>query len=130
MSSKQNFKFSRIILFGHQVDVLKSFYVKFFHFTVTEEIKGQWIVLDMGGTELALHKIGGEYEPAPGATFRAESNTKMVFQIAEDLHAFRQTLLDHGSSIGEVKKFDGIHSLFCDGEDPEGNVFQLEQRLL
>ncbi|MFZ6000295.1 MAG: VOC family protein, partial [Bacteroidota bacterium] len=60
---------------------------------------------------------------------RAESNTKLVFLISHDLPLFRRKLAENGVEIGEVKSFDGINSLFCDGEDPEGNVFQIEQKL-
>jgi hypothetical protein len=78
--------------------------------------------------EIALHKVGPGYESEPG-TFRAESNTKLIFKIDGDLPAFRQKLISDGVTVHEIKSFDGFPSLFCDGEDPEGNIFQLEQTL-
>lgn len=129
MAQQREISLGRIIIFGHLVDKLKSFYVDNFNFSVVEEIKDQWIVLNAGQMELAIHKIGQGYEPEDGKEFRVESNTKLVFYLANNLEDFRQRLVDKGVVIGDIKKFDGINSLFVDGEDPEGNVFQIEQRL-
>lgn len=129
MVQQREISLGRIIIFGHLVDKLKSFYVDNFNFSVVEEIKDQWIVLNAGQIELAIHKIGQGYEPEDGKEFRVESNTKLVFYLANNLEGFRQRLVDNGVVIGDIKKFDGINSLFVDGEDPEGNVFQIEQRL-
>lgn len=129
MAQQREISLGRIIIFGHLVDKLKSFYVDNFDFSVVEEIKDQWIVLKAGQIELAIHKIGQGYEPEDGEEFRVESNTKLVFYLANNLEGFRQRLVDKGVVIGDIKKFDGINSLFVDGEDPEGNVFQIEQRL-
>ncbi|MDX2247334.1 MAG: VOC family protein [Bacteroidia bacterium] len=129
MEQPQKFSLGRIIIFGHLVDKLKSFYVDNFDFSLAEEIKDQWIVLNAGQIEIAIHKIGQGYEPEDGKEFRVESNTKLVFYIRDDLKSFRQQLIDKGVVIGEIKSFEGINSLFCDGEDPEGNIFQIEQKL-
>ncbi len=129
MAQQREISLGRIIIFGHLVDKLKSFYVDNFNFSVVEEIKDQWIVLNAGQMELAIHKIGQGYEPEDGKEFRAESNIKLIFYLANNLEGFRQRLVDKGVVIGDIKKFDGINSLFVDGEDPEGNVFQIEKRL-
>ncbi len=129
MEKTETFYLTRIILFGHLVDRLKRFYVDYFGFSVVEEISDQWIVLNAGQVEIAIHKIGPAYEPEDGKAFRAESNTKLVFSINHNLEDFRHRLVDNGVVMGAVKSFEGINSLFCDGEDPEGNVFQIEQRL-
>ncbi len=129
MDHQQKLLLERIILFGYMVEELKSFYVNNFNFTVTEEIKGQWIVLNAGRVELAIHRIGQGYEPEAGEKFRAESNTKLVFNISDNLEGFRQQLHNKGVVIGEIKSFEGINSLFCEGEDPEGNIFQIKQKL-
>ena len=123
------FSLGRIIIFGHFIEKLKFFYVENFGFSVIEEITNQWIVLNAGQMELAIHKIGQGYEPNEGEEFRVESNIKLVFYINDNLENFRQRLIEKGVLIGEIKSFDGINSLFCDGEDPEGNVFQIEQKL-
>ena len=117
----------RIILFGHQIERLKRFYVEHFNLMIEEDIKDQWVVLSAGQIQLALHRVGAAYEPQDGQPFRAESNTKLVFRISEGIENFRERLLDKGVTIGDIKSFEGYHSLFCDGEDPEGNVFQIEE---
>lgn len=129
MEHQEKFSLRRIIIFGHHVDKLKSFYAENFNFAVTEEVKDQWIVLNTGQAELAIHKTGTEYEPEDGKGFSAESNTKLVFYTNDNIESIRQRFLDKGVTIGNIKSFEGIDSLFCDGEDPEGNVFQIEQRL-
>ncbi|PZR33699.1 MAG: hypothetical protein DI538_17645, partial [Azospira oryzae] len=130
MNQKETFSLGRIIIFGHLVDKLKTFYVDNFDFAVVEEIKDQWIVLNAGQIELALHKIGPGYVPEEGKEFRVESNSKFVFYISDNLVGFRQRLVDKGVVMGDIQSYQGIDSLFCDGEDPEGNVFQIEQRLV
>jgi hypothetical protein len=129
MGQQEKFSLGRIIIFGHLVDKLKSFYVENFDFSVIEEFKDQWIVLNAGQVEIAIHKIGQGYEPENGKEFRVESNTKLVFYTTVNIEEFRNRLINAGVTIGDVKSFEGINSLFCDGEDPEGNIFQIEQRL-
>ncbi len=117
----------RIILFGQNITKLKDFYIENFGFSLVEETEGQWVVLKAGSMELAFHKIGEAYQTAE--EFKAISNTKLVFKVESDLVGVRERLIDKGVLLGEIKSFAGINALFCDGEDPEGNMFQLEQRL-
>jgi len=121
--------FYRIILYGLQIDKLKNFYIDHFNLELVEEIKDEWVVLKSGQVEIAFHKIGRSYIPHNEEGFRVNSNTKIVFRIDQDLATFKQELLDKGVALKNTKSFKGINSLFCDGQDPEGNVFQLEQRL-
>lgn len=116
---------SRIIIFGRDINRLKNFYADNFNLPVTEEIPNEWVVLNAGAIEIALHKIGEAYlnDDTPKA-----NNTKLVFHIDGDLQQFRQKLLDKGALMRDVKSFAGNSSRFCDGEDPEGNVFQLEAK--
>jgi hypothetical protein len=60
--------------------------------------------------------------------FRFDNNTKIVFAIQEDIHQWRELLLANSITMQEVKTFDNYDYLRCDNEDPEGNVFQLQQR--
>ncbi len=119
----------RIILFGLQIDKLKFFYMDNFQLSVIEEVKDEWVVLKAGQFEIAFHKIGHSFMTEGAEKFTAETNTKLVFSIEENLEAFREKLIDNGVSMKEIKSFAGIDSLFCDGTDIEGNVFQLEQKL-
>ena len=119
----------RIMLFGLQIEKLKKFYVDNFDFSVIEEIKDEWVVLKAGQFEIALHKIRQEFIKVGEHEFWAESNAKLIFRINSDLSIFRQKLIENGVEVQEIKSFKGFNSLFCDGIDVEGNVFQIEQRL-
>jgi hypothetical protein len=70
---------------------------------------------------------GAAYFPENGEPFKAESNTKIVFEVAEGLPALRESLLQKGVLLHDIKSFEPSLSLYCDGEDIEGNVFQLAQ---
>jgi predicted enzyme related to lactoylglutathione lyase len=118
----------RIILFGKDITRLKHFYTSNFGLVVAEEIGDEWVVLKTGEIEIALHKIGKQYINDE-SDFTADNNIKLVFRISDDLHSFRKKLIENSVMVQEIKSFPGINSLFCDGQDCEGNVFQLEQKL-
>ncbi|WP_042337416.1 VOC family protein [Paraburkholderia ferrariae] len=119
-------RLSRLILYVHDVSLLKSFYQTHFGFPAVEEIEGEWAVLDVGGVELALHRVGEAYR---SATPRGpHSNAKLVFSIDTGLEALCRSLSSAGVSMREPKRYEGFPYLLCDGEDPEGNVFQLSHR--
>lgn len=117
-----------IILFVEDVEKQKLFYTSHFQFTVIEKIEKEWALLKAGDAELGLHKIGDAYLSVTETPFRTESNTKLVFETDEDLAALHKKLVDHGVTIGDIKTWDNYPYLLCDGEDPEGNVFQLKQK--
>jgi catechol-2,3-dioxygenase len=117
-----------IILFVQNVDRLKAFYVDLLNLEVVEESKSEWLLLKAGHCHIGLHKIGELYS-SEGA-FKFDNNTKLVFDVDEDLQAIRERLLQEKTQLQEIKTFDGYPFFLCDGEDPEGNVFQLRQRKL
>ena len=117
-----------IILFVQNTDKLKIFYMDVLGLELVEEIPSQWVLLKAGTSTLGLHRIGEGYEPAPGTDFKAESNTKIVFEIEDHLFSQREMLSGQQVNIGTVKTFDNYDYWLCDGEDPEGNVFQLKQK--
>jgi predicted enzyme related to lactoylglutathione lyase len=118
---------NRIILFCENVETLKHFYQHFFSFPLLEEIPGEWAVLKAGPAEIAFHRMGEAYRNHTNQSFKAVTNTKLVFQLGADISAFRTQLAEKKIPMGEIKSFPGYPYLLCDGEDPEGNVFQLSQ---
>lgn len=116
---------SRLILYVRDVELLKAFYQTHFGFSVTESIENEWAVLQAGHTEIAFHRVGVAYrdQPAHGDM----SNAKMVFSLASGITELREKLLTEGVQMRDLKRYDGFPQLMCDGEDPEGNVFQLSQ---
>ncbi|WP_246188982.1 VOC family protein [Pandoraea anapnoica] len=117
---------SRLILYVRDVELLKAFYRTHFAFPVIEEIVNEWAVLKAGEVEIALHRVGVAYRDLK--TSGEMSNAKLVFSVESGLEDLRATLVKAGVRMREMKRYDGFPQSMCDGEDPEGNVFQLSQR--
>lgn len=117
-----------IILFVQNVDRLKSFYVDMLKLDIIEESPSEWLLLKAGHCHIGLHEIGEQHSSEEA--FKFDNNTKLVFDVDEDLHSTRERLLQDHVHLQEIKTFDGYPFFLCDGEDPEGNVFQLRQRKL
>ncbi|CAE6824140.1 VOC family protein [Paraburkholderia haematera] len=116
---------TKLILYVRDVALLKSFYQTHFDLPVTEEIKGEWVVLKAGEVEIALHRVGEAFrDKAPKTN---TSNSKIVFSVQSGLPELRERLVSAGVPMRNLKRYDGFAQLMCDGEDPEGNVFQLSQ---
>jgi catechol 2,3-dioxygenase-like lactoylglutathione lyase family enzyme len=116
---------TRLILYVRDVELLKSFYQSHFGFPVVEEIESEWAVLKAGEIEIAFHRVGEPYRERP--RFPDTSNAKIVFSVESGLADLREKLLSVGVKMRNLRRFDGFARLMCDGEDPEGNVFQLSQ---
>jgi len=117
-----------IILYVQDVEKLKSFYTNIFNLTVIEEYQSDWALLEAGNCKLGLHKIGDKYLDSSKGTFKFDNNTKIVFEINEDLNKVRTHFINQNVEMREIKTFDNYGYWLCDGEDPEGNVFQLKQK--
>jgi hypothetical protein len=52
---------------------------------------------------------------------------KLSFRWSQGLAEMREKLLNAGVRMRDLKRFDGFAQLTCDGEGPEGNVFQVSQ---
>jgi predicted enzyme related to lactoylglutathione lyase len=116
-------KFSRLILFCKDVGLMQDFYATHFGLTVVEGGGSDWVLLRSGDFEIGLHAIPAAYQPEgkPGE----DSNVKLVFAVAEPMDDCLARLRAGGVSLREPQRHDGHAGMFCDGEDVEGNVFQL-----
>ena len=82
-----------------------------------------WLEFDAGGVDLALHAIPTplakdiEIKDPPAA--REGTPIKLVFEVP-DIDVARIHLINHGAVMSEPSAWG-----FCDGVDPEGNVFQI-----
>jgi len=121
-----NLNLDTIILFVQDVEKLKSFYIDILHLELVEESPSQWVLLKAGNCQVGLHKIGDQYLDQSKRKFKFDSNCKLVFEAPEDLHNLRQQLLNKNVVLNEIKTYDNYNYWVCDGEDPEGNVFQLK----
>lgn len=119
-----------IILYVQDVERLKMFYQNIFHLDVIEEYPLQWVLLKAGDCTLGLHKIGEQYMDDNTGVFKFDNNSKIVFEIQENISEVRSHLLAQHVAMQEIKTFENYAYWLCDGEDPEGNVFQLKQKKL
>lgn len=120
---------TRVILYVRDVALLKAFYQRYFALPVVEEIDSEWVVLDAGAVELALHLAGPIFRRAAAPTSaKADSSTvKLVFRIDTDIHTHRDRLARDDVTVRDLKRYDGYPYRMYDGIDPEGNVFQVMQ---
>lgn len=118
---------NRLILYVMDVKLLKAFYLRHFEAPVIEEIEGEWVVFQYGALELGLHLAGPAYRTQSETDDGVYSNAKFVFTVPSGLPELRERLLAGGVAMHNLKRYEGFPMLFCDGEDPEGNIFQLSQ---
>jgi catechol 2,3-dioxygenase-like lactoylglutathione lyase family enzyme len=118
---------NRVILYVQDVDRLAAFYREALGLRAVEEIKGEWCVLQAGPCQIALHRVGRAYRVADPASWKVESNAKLVMTVDRPLAGLRAELIAKGVSMREIKSYPGLTGPLCDGEDPEGNVFQLAE---
>ena len=114
---------AQLILFTGDASRLRDFYTGALGLTVLEDTPG-WIRLDAGGVVLALH--GLENEPVVESPPRREDSYWKPCFHAVDVEATRAELVAAGVPMGEIHRFGDIR--FCDGHDPDGNVFQITTR--
>ena len=115
---------SRLILFVKDIDVVKDFYHSTLGLPILNEESSDFITLDGGGCQLSLHKIPPKYA-SDDIEPREDSYTKLVFQ-SDNVEADREELLKLGIRMKGIHRWKDI--VFCDGADPEGNIFQISNR--
>lgn len=120
-------KLDSIIIFVENIDQLKLFYVDILKLEIVQEFKSEWLLLKAGNCNIGLHKFGNQHLETSKKHLEFHSNTKIVFETNDDIHQLRERLLSQGVVLREVKTFDDYW--LCDGEDPEGNIFQIKQKL-
>lgn len=121
-------KLDSIILYVQNVERLKIFYTEILKLKVLEEYLPVWVLLSAGMFKIGLHKMGEAYAAQIKEGYKFDNNAKLIFEIENDIHKIRTYLLEQGVAMREIKTYDGYGYLLCDGEDPEGNVFQLKQQ--
>jgi catechol-2,3-dioxygenase len=120
---------NRVILYVQDVGRLADFYRDVLGLPIVEEIEGEWSVHRAGACELALHRVGKPYRVADPSSWQVDNNVKLVLTVDRDLTELRAELVGKGVAMGAIKSYPGLTGPLCDGRDPEGNVFQLAQRL-
>ena len=115
---------SQIILFVHDTSRMLAFYAQLGLVVIDGDAADGFVRLrdPAGGAVLALHftKVIG---PPTGP--RIDTALKPCFQV-DDVDAARAALTTSGAAMREIHRWNGI--AFCDGVDPEGNIFQVTTR--
>jgi catechol 2,3-dioxygenase-like lactoylglutathione lyase family enzyme len=115
---------AQIILFVEDMPRMQAFYQGTLGVPVITAEPG-WVQLDAGGVVFALHAIkAGPKQPEPPPA-RIDTYIKLCFHV-DDVDAVRGTLIGAGVPMRDVHRYQGM--VFCDGVDPEGNVFQITTR--
>jgi len=122
-----NAKLDTIILYVKNIQLLKKFYIENFNLKVIEEDE-IWVLLNAGNINIGFHKIGKKYMQKTDANHKFDNNTKIVFEIDDNLELIRKEFVEKKIPMRELKTFDNYNFWLCDGIDPEGNVFQLKKR--
>jgi catechol 2,3-dioxygenase-like lactoylglutathione lyase family enzyme len=118
-------KLGQVMVFAKDLERLRRFYAGGFGLTAVEDAAG-WVRFAAGSAFFALHALPDEIArcieiaepPAP----RAETAIKFTFHV-DDVDATRAHLAAHGAVMREPRTWGG--RTYCDGVDPEGNVFQI-----
>ena len=116
----------RITLFVQDIEQQTAFYRDVLGLPMLDnpDDPSQFVEFDAGGCRIALHNNG--------APTKAKRPPKLVF-YAKDVGAARALLVSRGAKLGKVldtklELYDGAKLQLCDGQDPEGNPFQLSNR--
>lgn len=120
-------KLDTVIFYVRDIERLKIFYTSVLGLTVLEDEPEGWVLLQAGQSCIGLHKVGEAYRQIISAEGPG-SNVKIVFELDGDIINIREELMHKGVEMREVKTFDNYAYWLCDGQDPEGNIFQLKQR--
>ncbi|HWU87655.1 MAG TPA: VOC family protein [Kofleriaceae bacterium] len=119
-------RLAQTILFVADVPRMQAFYGGLLGLPLLDA-SPSFVRLDAGGSALALHAIppgiAGPIATPPVA--RDDTVLKLAFHV-DDLDAARRSLRDAGVIMREPRRFGDV--AFCDGLDPEGNVFQITTR--
>jgi predicted enzyme related to lactoylglutathione lyase len=112
---------NRVIVFVEDVPGCTAFYRDVLGLKQTGYADAGWVPFDAGGCLLTLHKATPGKHPSEGAR-----SVQIVFKV-DDVAAVRESLIAKGAEMGELVIVNNDLT-FCDGHDPEGNLFQISSR--
>jgi catechol 2,3-dioxygenase-like lactoylglutathione lyase family enzyme len=115
---------AQVILFVHDTPRMLAFYARLGLTVVDGDAADGFVRLrdPSGGAVLALHytKVIG-----PPSGTREDTALKACFHV-DDVDASRAAMIADGVTMQEIHRWQGI--AFCNGIDPEGNIFQITTR--
>lgn len=117
-------RLGQVILFVKDLPRMQAFYRDVLGLKPLDE-DPEFSRYDADGTTLALHPLPPEVAGDDPFGRRSDSWIKYTFQ-AHDVDAEVARLLAAGVTMDEPRRWGSI--TYCDGVDPEGNVFQISNR--
>ncbi len=117
----------RAIIFVKDIEIMTTFYRDALGLTPIIDTSSEgWLEFDAGGASLALHAIpepiAKDIEITNPPAAREDSLIKLVFEVP-DIEVARVHVINHGAVMSEPSGRG-----YCNGRDPEGNVFQIVRR--
>jgi predicted enzyme related to lactoylglutathione lyase len=109
---------NRVIVFVKDMTAMRAFYEQKLGLTAVGYADEGWVSYDAGGSSISLHR-------QTGAKHSGGSALQIVFH-SDDVPAAREELIARGVAMGKLWSGDGLS--FSDGQDPEGNWFQISSR--
>lgn len=109
---------NRVIVFVENMASMRDFYEQKLGLTPVGYSDAGWVSYEAGGALISLHS-------ETKAKHSGGSAVQIVFH-ADDVPAARAELIARGVPMGKLWDSDGL--AFSDGQDPEGNWFQISSR--
>lgn len=120
----KNIRLSRVILFVNDMPKMTDFYSKVLGLPLIDDSDPGFIILDAFGSELCLHQIPKKFADSNSEAIE-DSKTKIVFH-SDNVETVRNELLSKYIRMKKTIVWKDL--VFCDGFDPEGNIFQISNR--
>jgi len=117
-------KLAQAMVFVHDAPKMQAFYESLGLRVVDGDAPSGFVRLadPAGGAVLALHATKAI---GPGGPPRVDTPTKLCFHV-DDIDREHAALIARGVTMRDIHRWEGI--AFCDGIDPEGNIFQITTR--
>ncbi len=123
---------ARVIVFAVDMAKMTAFYedVLGLERVVGDDDPTEFVSLRSGPIQLSLHRVPDRFardiEIADPPEPRHGTPLKVAFGV-DDVAATRTALESRGARMDPVRVFGELH--LCDGVDPEGNIFQITNRI-
>ncbi len=119
-------EFSRLILFVDDIDRMSDFYGGVLGLDKLDGGDSGFVCFSAGAGQVCLHSLPPQYRTSSEEyPKREDTHVKFVFS-SDDIERDRQFLLEKGIRMGDKVRYGLVE--FCDGADPEGNIFQISSR--
>ena len=124
----ENLVLGRVMLYAKDIKRMVAFYRDVLGFTVLPSLydPAEFVLLDAGSAQLCLHQIpeviARNIDLGDPVVPRSKAPVKIMY-LTEDVAATRETLIARGAQMGALQNYPPL--VYCDGQDPEGNIFQV-----